>query len=89
MMGTIANRLDEQHAIIIGSFVGLATGLAGGKDAAWLLIILATIGLGRRKARVGHLQDVQNEPVYAFGSAMGMFLVTVFIINPLLRGGVL
>jgi len=80
---------SEKHAAVIGLFVGMTMGLVGGRDAAWLFLVLAGIGLGTRQSDVGHLEDVSKEPAYAFGAAMLSFLTTVFLLVPHLQGGVI
>lgn len=86
---SFADKRSEKHAIGIGASVGFIVGLRGGKDSAWMFIILASIALGAKEVNVGHLEDVQDEPGYALVSSVVMFIITVFVINPRLRGGVL
>lgn len=87
-IATFANTTSEKHAIGIGGFVGFAGGLAGGKDAAWMFVILAAIAIGGREVDIGHLKDVKNEPAYALVASVVVFLVTVFVIIPRLPGGI-
>lgn len=85
---TFADTPREKHAIGIGAFVGFAVALVGGKDAAWMFVMLAAIAIGGREVNVGHLEDVKNEPAYALAAALVMFLVTVFVVMPRLPGGI-
>jgi len=79
--------LAEWHALLIGISVGLIIAIVGGKDAAWLFIILTTIAVGGREVNVGHLKDVKNEPVYALVGAVSSFLVGTLYVVPRLSHG--
>lgn len=79
---------SEKHAML-GLAIGFITALAGGKDAAWMLIVFGGIALGEREVSVGQLEDVQKEPGYALVSATLAFLITAFIIVPRLPGGII
>ena len=72
----------EWHSLLIGLSVGFIIAFVGGKDAAWLFIVLSTIAFGGRKVNVGQLQDVSKEPLYALCSAVLMYLLSVFVIIP-------
>jgi hypothetical protein len=85
--GLLSSRA-EWHSLLVGASVGVITALAGGKDAAWLFIILAGIAVGGKEANVGHLEHVSREPVYALVAAVGAFLLTTFVLVPRLPGGV-
>ncbi|WP_143421026.1 hypothetical protein [Halorubrum halodurans] len=86
--GILSSRA-EWHAFAIGLSVGFTTALTGGKDAAWLFIILAGIAFGTAEVEVGHLKHVQKEPYYALVASMVGFLLTAFVIIPRLPAGVL
>jgi len=79
--GLLSSR-PEWHGAGIGAFCGLLVGLNGAKDGAWIMVLLAGLAFGTRKAQVGQLEDVNKEPAYALGAATLMFLVTVFVILP-------
>lgn len=78
----------EWHSLGIGLAVGFITALNGGKDAAWLFIVLSGITFGTAEVNIGQLKHVQKEPYYALVSSLLMFLVTAFVIVPNLPGGV-
>jgi len=78
----------EWHSILIGISIGFITALSGGKDAAWMLIILAGIALGAKEVNIGHLKHIQKEPAYALVGAVLTFLLTAFLIIPHLPGGI-
>lgn len=86
--GLLSSR-KEWHSLSVGSFVGLVAGLNGGKDGAWIMVLLAGVALGAQKIDVGHLADVRREPAYALSAAVIGFLVTVFIIIPNLPAAVI
>ena len=74
----------EWHSFGIGLSVGFTVALTGGKDAAWLFLILSGIALGAAEVNVGQLKHVQKEPYYALvGSVIG-FLLTAFVVIPYL-----
>lgn len=79
--GLLSSRA-EWHALLIGLAVGFITAIVGGKDAAWLFIILSTIAFGGKEVNVGQLEHVSDEPLYALGGSVIGFLVTVFLIVP-------
>jgi len=85
--GTLSSRA-EWHSVLIGLAVGAIIALTGGKDAAWLFIVLATVALGGKKVNVGHLQHVSDEPMYALVAAVVSFLVTASVIIPHLPSAV-
>ena len=78
----------EWHSFGIGLSVGFITAITGGKDAAWLFIILAGIAFGTAEVNVGHLKHVQKEPYYALVASMIGFLLTAFVVVPALPAGV-
>lgn len=86
--GILSSRA-EWHALLIGSSIGFIISLVGGKDAAWLFIILSGIALGTKKVEVGHLNHVSKEPVYALVAAVASFLIGAFLIIPNLPGGII
>lgn len=79
---SVLSSLAEWHSFLIGVSVGFTTAFVGGKDAAWLFIILSTIAFGGKKVNVGQLEHVSDEPVYALIGAVLMFILTVFVIIP-------
>jgi uncharacterized membrane protein YjjP (DUF1212 family) len=85
--GILSSR-KEWHSFLIGISVGFITALSGGKDAAWMLIILAGIALGSKEVNIGHLKHIKREPVYALVGAVIAFLLTAFAIIPHLPGGI-
>ena len=85
--GILSSRA-EWHSILIGISVGFITALSGGKDAAWMLIILAGIALGTKEVDIGHLKHIKQEPMYALVGAVIAFLLTAFAIIPHLPGGI-
>jgi hypothetical protein len=84
--GILSSRA-EWHSLGIGMAVGFVTALSGGKDAAWLFIILSSVAFGSQKSQVGQLQHVKKEPYYALTTAVMAFLLTAFVIVPRLPGG--
>lgn len=86
--GLLSSRA-EWHSLSLGLAVGVIVAVVGGKDAAWLFIILSTIAFGGKKVNVGQLQHVRNEPIYALVGAVVSFLISVFVVVPNLPGGVL
>jgi len=85
--GTLSSR-KEWHSFLIGVSIGFISALTGGKDAAWMFIILAGIALGGKKVNVGHLKHIKHEPMYALFGSVIAFLTTAFIIIPHLPGGI-
>lgn len=84
--GVLSSRA-EWHSFGIGLSVGFITALTGGKDAAWLFIILAGIAFGTAEVNIGHLKHVQKEPYYALVGSMIGFLLTAFVVVPHLPAG--
>ena len=78
----------EWHSLGIGLSVGFITALSGGKDAAWLFIVLAGIAFGTAEVNIGHLKHVKREPYYALVGSVSAFLFTAFLIIPRLPGGI-
>jgi uncharacterized membrane protein YjjP (DUF1212 family) len=85
--GTLSSRA-EWHAFLIGISIGFISALSGGKDAAWMLIILAGIALGTKEVDIGHLKHIKQEPMYALVGAVISFLLTAFAVIPHLPGGI-
>mgnify|MGYP006896952177 CR=1 FL=1 len=85
--GVLSSRA-EWSALLIGCTVGVITAIAGGKDAAWLFIILATIAFGGKKVNVGQLQHISDEPLYALVGAVMSFLLTALAVIPHLTNGI-
>lgn len=79
--GTLSSRA-EWHAFLIGISIGFIAALSGGKDAAWMLGVIAAIALGVKKVNVGHLKHIQKEPMYALVAAVVSFLLSVFVVIP-------
>lgn len=79
--GLLSSRA-EWHSLLIGFAVGFITAIVGGKDAAWLFIILSTIAFGGKEVNVGQLEHVSDEPLYALSGSVVGFVVTVFLIIP-------
>jgi hypothetical protein len=77
----------EFQSLILGATVGFVTALSGGKDAAWMFIILTGVALGGKKVDVGVLENVQKEPLYALTTSVLAFIITAFLIVPRLPGG--
>jgi hypothetical protein len=86
--GILSSRA-EWHAFLVGITVGIIVAIVGGKDAAWLFIILTSIAIGGREVNVGHLRHVKNEPVYALVGAVSSFLVGTLYVVPQLSHGVI
>lgn len=84
--GVLSSRA-EWHSLLVGAAVGAIIALTGGKDAAWLFIILSTVAFGSQKLEVGHLKHVRREPVYALVAAVVSFLFTAFVVVPRLPPG--
>ncbi|TQQ81839.1 hypothetical protein [Halonotius roseus] len=72
----------EWHSLGIGLSIGFIVALAGGKEAAWLFVVLAGIALGVSKVSVGQLKHVQKEPYYALVASVASFLLTAFLVIP-------
>jgi uncharacterized membrane protein YjjP (DUF1212 family) len=85
--GMLSSR-KEWHSFLIGISIGFISALSGGKDAAWMLIILAGIALGSKEVNIGHLKHIKREPMYALVGAVIAFLLTAFAIIPHLPGGI-
>jgi uncharacterized membrane protein YjjP (DUF1212 family) len=85
--GMLSSRA-EWHAFLIGISIGFISALSGGKDAAWMLIILAGIALGTKEVDIGHLKHIKQEPMYALVGAVISFLLTAFAVIPHLPGGI-
>jgi hypothetical protein len=78
----------EWHSVGIGLAVGFIVALTGGKDAAWLFIMLSGIAFGSAKVNISHLKHVQKEPYYALVGSVISFLLTAFVVIPHLPGGI-
>jgi len=85
--GVLSSRA-EWHSFLIGISIGFISALSGGKDAAWMLIILAGIALGFKEVNIGHLKHIKKEPMYALVGAVISFLLTAFAVIPHLPGGI-
>ena len=72
----------EWHSFGIGLSVGFIVAFTGGKDAAWLFLVLAGIALGVAETNVGQLKHVQSEPYYALVASVLAFLLSTFLIIP-------
>lgn len=81
--GILSSR-SEWHSLGIGASVGFIVAFVGGKDAAWLFIILSGIAFGSSRTNVKQLQHVKREPFYALVASVLMFLLSVFVILPLI-----
>jgi hypothetical protein len=81
--GILSSR-SEWHSLGIGASVGFIVAFVGGKDAAWLFIILSGVAFGSSKTNVKQLQHVKREPFYALVASVLMFLLSVFVILPLI-----
>lgn len=79
--GVLSSRA-EWHSFGIGLSVGFIVALTGGKDAAWLFIILSGIAFGTAEVNVSHLKHVQKEPYYALVASVIGFLLTAFVVMP-------
>lgn len=79
----------EWHSFGIGLAVGFIVALTGGKDAAWLFIILTGIAFGTAEVNISQLQHIKKEPYYALVSSVIGFLITAFIIVPHIPQGVI
>lgn len=78
----------EWHSFGIGLSVGFIVALTGGKDAAWLFIVLSGIAFGTAEVNIGHLEHVQKEPYYALVASMIGFLLTAFVVIPRLPAAI-
>lgn len=81
--GILSSR-SEWHSLGIGASVGFIVAFVGGKDAAWLFIILSGVAFGSSKTNIKQLQHVKREPFYALVASVLMFLLSVFVILPLI-----
>lgn len=79
----------EWHSFGIGLAVGFIVALTGGKDAAWLFIILTGIAFGTAEVNISQLQHIKKEPYYALVASIIGFLTTAFLIVPHIPQGVI
>jgi len=86
--GVLSSRA-EWHSFGLGLTVGFIVALTGGKDAAWLFIILTGLAFGTAKANIKQLQHIKREPYYALVASVLGFLATAFVVIPYLPRGVI
>jgi len=86
--GILSSRA-EWHSFGLGAAVGFITALTGGKDAAWLFIILTGLAFGSAKANIKQLKHIKREPYYALVASVLGFLLTAFLIIPHLPQGII
>jgi hypothetical protein len=86
--GILSSRA-EWHSFGLGLAVGFIVSLTGGKDAAWLFIILTGIAFGTAKANIKQLKHIKREPYYALVASVIGFLLTAFVVIPYLPRGII
>jgi hypothetical protein len=85
--GILSSR-SEWHSLGIGASVGFIVAFVGGKDAAWLFIILSGVAFGSSETDIKQLQHIKREPYYALVASVVMFLLSAFLIIPRIPSGV-
>lgn len=86
--GILSSRA-EWHSFGLGLAVGFIVALTGGKDAAWLFIILTGLAFGTAKANIQQLKHIKREPYYALVASVLGFLLTAFVVIPHLPRGII